>query len=68
MQKRHRDDELLNGVSGFLPKMSIYSEEGNEAAVDDDLLRDLDSLRKVLEEEETSGTCFICFSAALPVW
>lgn len=48
--------------------MSFYSEEGSEAAVDEDLLRDIDSLRKVLEEEETTGTCLTCFLAALPVW
>lgn len=36
--------------------MSTYSEDGSEAAVDEDLLRDLDSLREVLEEEETAGS------------
>ena len=43
--------------------MSNYSEEGSEANVDEDLLRDLDSLRQVLEEEDTTGarsTYFRC--------
>ena len=35
--------------------MSTYSEEGSEANPDEDLLRDLDSLREVLEEDETTG-------------
>ena len=59
MKKHHRDDELIKSVlvqgRVFLTKMSFYSEEGSEAVVDEDLLRDLDSLRKVLEEEETTG-------------
>jgi hypothetical protein len=32
-----------------------FSEEGSEANADEDLLRDLDSLREVLEEDDSAG-------------
>ena len=37
--------------------MSIYSfsEEGSETNADEELLRDLDNLREVLEEDESAG-------------
>ena len=53
---RHSDDGLITQQRTLSSlKMSTYSEEGSEAAVDEDLQRDLDSLRKVLEEEEPAG-------------
>ena len=41
----------------FFTKMSNYSfsEEGSEANADEDLLRDLDNLREVLEEDDSAG-------------
>ena len=40
-----------------LTKMSNYSfsEEGSEPAADEELLRDLDNLREVLEEDDSAG-------------
>lgn len=32
-----------------------FSEEGSEPAADEELLRDLDNLREVLEEDDSAG-------------
>ena len=44
-------------MSALLTKMSNYSfsEEGSEATADEELLRDLDNLREVLEEDDLAG-------------
>ena len=47
--------------------MSTYSfsEEGSEANADEELLRDLDNLREVLEEDELPGKIWFCFTSGV---
>lgn len=42
-----------------------FSEEGSEAAADEELLRDLDNLREVLEEDDSAGKIRLCVTSGL---
>ena len=42
-----------------------FSEEGSEATADEDLLRDLDNLREVLEEDDSEGKNGFCVTSGL---
>lgn len=42
-----------------------FSEEGSEAAADEDVIRDLDNLREVLEEDDLEGKNGFCVTSGL---
>ena len=68
--KRHGDEWISireHPFFKFHKKMSNYSfsEEGSEAAADEELLRDLDNLREVLEEDDSAGKTRFCVTSGL---